>query len=222
MKKTILALVLAAGLTSFAGNAKAQNDVTFTSPMSAFNIYLQYDGANWAVFNNGNMPVNVSNPTGTNYSSRDANGLTIATRSERNPITYVGSDTTLTKLALLNGGGVNNYGASSLQSTTTSRETGSGGPIIPNRNTYNAIAYIDNSDIYYGWINFTHNSDASQIQLVAAYMNTNPNEAVTTGVSHNPEGPVVYSSTSIPEPSTYALFGVGALALVIAYRRKVA
>ena len=28
--------------------------------------------------------------------------------------------------------------------------------------------------------------------------------------------------TAIPEPSTYALFGLGALALVIAYRRKVA
>ena len=30
------------------------------------------------------------------------------------------------------------------------------------------------------------------------------------------------SSSSIPEPSTYALFGIGALALVVAYRRKVA
>jgi hypothetical protein len=30
------------------------------------------------------------------------------------------------------------------------------------------------------------------------------------------------SVTSVPEPSTYALFGLGALALVIAYRRKAA
>jgi len=30
------------------------------------------------------------------------------------------------------------------------------------------------------------------------------------------------SAASVPEPSTYALFGLGALALVIAYRRKVA
>jgi hypothetical protein len=28
--------------------------------------------------------------------------------------------------------------------------------------------------------------------------------------------------SAVPEPSTYALFGLGALALVIAYRRKVA
>jgi hypothetical protein len=30
------------------------------------------------------------------------------------------------------------------------------------------------------------------------------------------------SVTAVPEPSTYALFGLGALALVVAYRRKVA
>ena len=30
------------------------------------------------------------------------------------------------------------------------------------------------------------------------------------------------SYQSVPEPSTYALFGLGALALVVAYRRKVA
>jgi hypothetical protein len=30
------------------------------------------------------------------------------------------------------------------------------------------------------------------------------------------------ASVSIPEPSTYALIGLGALALVIAYRRKTA
>ena len=32
----------------------------------------------------------------------------------------------------------------------------------------------------------------------------------------------LYSIQSVPEPSTYALFGLGALALIIAYRRKVA
>jgi hypothetical protein len=33
---------------------------------------------------------------------------------------------------------------------------------------------------------------------------------------------IVPESPLIPEPSTYALFGLGALALVIAYRRKTA
>jgi hypothetical protein len=31
-----------------------------------------------------------------------------------------------------------------------------------------------------------------------------------------------FNVNAIPEPSTYALFGLGALALVVAYRRKVA
>ena len=232
MKKTIFALAFAAGLTSIVKNAEAQNDVTFTNPMSAYNIYLQYDGANWTVFDNGNMPLNVSNSIGTNYSSRDANGLTIATRSGGNPSTYVGSDTKSTKLALLTGGGVNSYGASSSQRASFVLNDGvrRGGPILPNNSQYQAAAYIDKSDVYYGWINYTNNSDASQIQLLAAYMNRNPNEEVTIGVSHNPDGPVVYGSAAtpnptpdaVPEPSTYAFFGLGALALIVAYRRKVA
>jgi len=61
MKKTILALALVAGLTLFAGNAKAQNDVTFTNAISTYNVYLQFDGANWTEFDNGNMPVNTTN-----------------------------------------------------------------------------------------------------------------------------------------------------------------
>ena len=31
-----------------------------------------------------------------------------------------------------------------------------------------------------------------------------------------------FIASAVPEPSTYALFGLGALALVVAYRRKVA
>jgi sulfatase modifying factor 1 len=42
------------------------------------------------------------------------------------------------------------------------------------------------------------------------------------GDSNNDIGFRVASVQDIPEPSTYALFGLGALALVIAYRRKVA
>ncbi len=42
----------------------------------------------------------------------------------------------------------------------------------------------------------------------------------TYGVGASPA--TVAPPSSVPEPSTYALFGIGALALVIAYRRKVA
>jgi hypothetical protein len=223
MKKTILALALAAGLTSFAGSAKAQNDVTFTNPLSSYNIYLEFDGANWTIFNNGSMPVSVSTPTGTNYSSRDASGITIAAVSNVNPYIFIGSSISQTPLALLSGGGVNSYGAKSSQYTSI-KTTGSihlSGSAIPNNAQYQTIAYsLGGLNYYYGWLEFTDNSNASQIQLVAAYMDTNANEAITVGVSHNSDGPVAYGSTAVPEPSTYALFGIGAIGLLMVMRRK--
>ena len=43
-------------------------------------------------------------------------------------------------------------------------------------------------------------------------------------VTYDSSGNPTFDGTAqvVPEPSTYALFGLGALALVIAYRRKVA
>jgi len=43
-----------------------------------------------------------------------------------------------------------------------------------------------------------------------------------TSSTDEANGYATIAYTSLPEPSTYALFGIGALALVIAYRRKVA
>jgi hypothetical protein len=49
-----------------------------------------------------------------------------------------------------------------------------------------------------------------------AYVNS------TGSVNPNTVFDLKITSTAVPEPSTYALFGLGALALVVAYRRKVA
>ena len=43
----------------------------------------------------------------------------------------------------------------------------------------------------------------------------------TTRAPNNPAG-LTITGTAVPEPSTYALFGLGALGLVIAYRRRAA
>jgi len=223
MKKTILALAIVAGLSSFVTKAKASNDVTFTNPISAYNIYLEFDGANWTEFDNGNMPVSVSTPTGTNYSSRDANGITIAAVRNVNPYIFIGSSSYNTSLLILSGGGVNSYGAKSSQATTF-KTTGSihaNGSVLPNNTQYQAVAYSLGGQNYdYGWLEFVNNANGSQIQLVAAYMDTNANEAVTIGVSHNYDGPVAYGSAAVPEPSTYALFGIGAIGLLMVLRRK--
>jgi hypothetical protein len=67
---------------------------------------------------------------------------------------------------------------------------------------------ISSPFVEYGWIELNYNpynSTISMVQNVTSY-----------------GGGIVIGTQSVPEPSTYALFGIGALVLLIAYRRKVA
>ena len=223
MKKTILALAILAGFTSFAGKANAQNDVTFSNAISTYNVYLQFDGANWTEFDNGNMPVNTTNYSisqlGVYNTSVVTDGITLIPATGHYP-----GGVAYGNFQFLQGNGVNAYGSSSTVATNALSQTSKNvqGGIIAG-DYYYAIKYsLGGGNYDYGWFEYYNNSDSSQIQLIAAYMDTNANEATITGVSHNPGGPVAYGSTSVPEPSTYALFGIGALALIVAYRRKVA
>ena len=221
--KNILTLIVAAGLTSFAAHANAvvlQNDVTFSTSMSSYNIYLEFDGTQWTKYDNGSMPANVSAATGITSSSRDPLGITIAAVSGLNPYLYSG---TSTPLVLLRGGGVNTYGASSTQYTATTTNTHASGSVIPNSDWYQAIAYkLNDNTIYYGWLSYSLNSDGSKIKVNAAYLNPTVNQAVTVGVTHNSGGAVAYGTAAVPEPSTYGLIGLGALGVAfVARRRKV-
>lgn len=56
----------------------------------------------------------------------------------------------------------------------------------------------------YGWMNLS----AGDYTVVSAALNTSPNQSILAG------------QTAVPEPSTYVLFGLGALALLIAARRS--
>ena len=60
----------------------------------------------------------------------------------------------------------------------------------------------------FGWINLEYDSDLSSVSMIS--------NATSFG------GGIIVGTQTVPEPSTYALFGLGALALVVAYRRKVA
>ncbi len=219
--KNILTLIVAAGLTSFATHAKAvvlQNDVTFSTSLSSYNIYLQFDGSQWTKYDNGNMPANVSAATGIISSSRDPSGITIAAYSGQNPYLYSGANT---PLVLLRGNGVNYYGASSAQHIVAGKATHAAGSAVPNSDWYQAIAYkLNDNTIYYGWLSYSINSDGSQIKVSAAYLNPTANQAVTVGVTHNSGGAVAYGATPIPEPSTYGLIGIGALGVAFAARRR--
>ncbi len=221
--KSILTTVVAAGLTSSATDAKAvvfRNDVTFSSSMSSYNIYLEFSNTGWVKYDNGSMPANVYSATGSGSSSRDPLGLTFVAVQGQNPYFYAGSYTS--GLKYLSGGGVNNYGASSTQAlTTVATNLHLGGSFQPNITQYMAIDYyVDSVTKYFGWISVKVNSDGSQLQLLSAYLNPTVNQAVTIGVTHNAGGAVAYTSTEVPEPSTYGLIGIGALGVALVARRR--
>ena len=220
--KNILTLIVAAGLTSFAAHANAvvlQNDVTFSTSMSSYNIYLEFDGTKWTKYDNGSMPANVYSATGTGSSSRDPLGYTIAAVSGQNPYVFAGSSTSF---KLLQGGGVNSYGASSTRAITTVSNTSHlNASLVPNNTQYIGIAYnLNVTTKYFGWLSLSNNSDGSQIKIISAYLNPTANEAVTVGVTHNSGGAVAYGATTVPEPSTYGLIGLGALGVAFVARRR--
>ena len=166
MKKTILALALAAGLTSFAGSAKADFNYSFT-PGYAF-------GTGWNILS----PV-----TGTIFGSFNANGtiFNMTAISAQNGI-YSSTINDNFYNTLSNIGGI-------IQGQAQANDFASGKSIL-----------IDFSGGQYG---------------PQSIYQVNNNDYIGNGVS-------TATVSNVPEPSSYALFGIGALVLVIAYRRKVA
>jgi hypothetical protein len=88
-----------------------------------------------------------------------------------------------------------------------------GSNIKPYTNFSNVWIGTDNNTIAAGSsVNPYFNGLISEVHIYNGALS--PNQVRTLATSP--------SLTTVPEPSTYALFGIGALALVIAYRRKVA
>ena len=169
MKKTLLALALVAGLTSFAGNAKADFNYSFT-PDYAF-------GTGWNILS----PV-----TGTIFGSFNANGTSF----------------NLTGISASNG----NY-SSLFDNVDYNNLSIIGGQIKGQAQAEDFMGTTANILVDFGGGPYGYQS---------IYQPTS-NYNVYAG-----NGATAATVTSVPEPSTYALFGLGALALVVAYRRKVA
>ena len=190
MKKTILALALVAGLTSFAGSAKAafiyDNTASFsitggaipssTMPLIGFgNIFdiVQYQGRfvpprnayGWLDGQNpgkGALSINANLGDSIGYFTTGWNQQTQITSSGTN---YFGIS--------FQNNGFTNYGW--LAATTTGYGTQTASP------------------------NFT----------LVAYAYDTTGASVTVG-----------QTAAVPEPSTYALFGIGAMGLLMVLRRK--
>ena len=177
MKKTLLALALAAGLTSFAGNAKAAPLTFDWNFNSSYTFGSGFGSAGDLV-------------TGTITGTVGAGGA------------FTPSELTATAgTTLLNLNDMSNLVENTL-SVSDNKLTGSinywtPGPSIG--------LSVDEGFGFESWVASNNDNGAGYHGSVTFTLD-----------------PSSGSPAAVPEPSTYALFGLGALALVVAYRRKVA
>jgi hypothetical protein len=206
MKKTLLALALVAGLTSFAGNAKADlivqtlnlnlnkfsdlnfqisnNSIVQTTPGNGFGI----GGYNARNYQQGFYFSGFSNFVSTGQSYYDGYFDTYSITSS---LLQLGS--------VVDGSTPFNSGYNYLD----------GNPFTGT--IYEGFKREIQGNTYYGYIQGT-GTGGTEWTLNSISFNSTAGASIT----------VVDTTAAVPEPSTYALFGLGALALVVAYRRKVA
>ena len=176
MKKTILALAVVAGLTLFAGTAKA--DITYyntpyTLDANFGTLYFKTDGTTFSVSSSGTYGSDTC--LQRIYSSLD----------------FVGD---FTSSPLAYGTTIESSSSFSAFSTTT-----------PNDGYYGFRLSLGNGNYDYGWMYLT----GSTFTVSSEALNNTPNQSITAG-----------QIAPVPEPSTYALLGMGALGMGMAMRRK--
>jgi len=204
MKKTILALALVVGLTSFAGNAKAaiitQNLNQTSSSPSGQSIFFGYDNINqsirtistgaWGVAAVFGKPGSESTDIPA-FGFIDGVGLSAWSR---NPISF-GQD------IITGAGGLSGYGGGLGGYTTAT--SGYYGVIFNNTNSPSAPKY-------YGWVNVI--VDATSISFAQAAVETTANAPINAG-----------QTAAVPEASQVAaslLLLVGISGFVIVKRKK--
>jgi len=177
MKKTFLALVLAAGLTSIVENAKADD---FLFSLNNPNYGTSFSGRIFGLLNNATSAA-------TSVQLFEVNGI-----QYNLPIDNVGQSS----FTVLNG------------ALTAASFNGAASNPPQDLNVFLLLNTVQDAGYY--WNEASVNGDRfTPFSNLAANYQLGGN---FSGVTY----------TAVPEPSTYALFGLGALALVVAYRRKVA
>ena len=170
MKKTILALALVAGLTSFAGNAKAQ-----------FPGYEQFS-----------------------FSITGLSSLGSSTGTLQGILTLNADNTAATSLILTNIPADINISQPDVYHT---RIRANSFAVDTNGNLTNY--FFSANDANYNFFDLELDSQCGFVPRFAPYNGTLMNtDATFTQVN------------TVPEPSTYALFGIGAMGLLMVLRRK--
>jgi hypothetical protein len=209
MKKTIIALALVAGLTSFAGNAKAEivfenvstNGVSVvTGDAANDNVYFRLSSPQFNLFDQ----VSLFGPSGQTM-TQDFN---LYQFDNGNPVLRFPSNITLNAVEY-------NLGNFSEYRFTL--------PDSFDDLSFSGVSNVEDWNVANSFILALRNNTASGPGI---FMNTsayqNYNENITAVMDSGGVDLALRVTNSVPEPSTYALFGLGALALVVAYRRKVA
>jgi hypothetical protein len=201
MKKPLLALVLSAGLTSFAGSAKAAIITANLNQTATGSGYIGFGFNNGAIISDFNYGIDGSWQPSWNMMERNfpaSGSIGFMNGQSAGNGYFNGSNTPLSYGTLIGG--------------SLSYQTGGPSYIGVNFSSgqYWAVKFNQgNGNFNYGWVQVDVTDSGMTFGMAA--VNTTLNESITAG-----------QITAVPEPSTYALFGLGALALVVAYRRKVA
>jgi hypothetical protein len=182
MKKILLALAITAGLTSFAGNAKADFNYSFTpSYIQGSGFGTTVTGTIFGTFNNNGSAFNL-----TSISAKSGDYFTTINVTDAN--TAIGN--TLSEI----GGAIS--GKARIATLNINGNNRAGGPDISVDFTGFSMWGMTSFDSFYQ-PNFN--------DITVAYAGDSPATVVTGAV---------------PEPSTYALFGIGAIGLMMVLRRK--
>jgi hypothetical protein len=204
MKKTMLALALAAGLTSFAGNAKADLIV------QSLNLNMnKFSDLNFQILNNSivqTTPGNGFEIGGYNAKNYQQGFIFTAysTYVNTGPSYYDGYfDTYSFTSSLLQLGSVVN-GSTSFKSSPNYLD---GNPFTGT--IYEGFKEEIQGNTYYGYIQGT-GTGGTQWTLNSISFNSTAGTSIA----------VVDTTAAVPEPSTYALFGLGAIGMLMVMRRK--
>jgi hypothetical protein len=227
MKKTILALALVAGLTSFAGNAKAaivfrNLDQTILAGQT-FNF--GFDGS---TITTGSGGYSVSYTASQFYPAQTFNWTNEGTDySYTYPAftapSFMGFETPGYPQYIVIGGNQGGGGKPAVAGASVKGyDSGwTSGSQVQYSNLQNSAIWV----IMYpypggnaGWAQLSYNNNNGFIGAVAFATGNGDINIGDTG--NGMYTPVVLSN--VPEPSTYALFGLGAMALIVAYPRKAA
>jgi len=205
MKKLTLSLLAVIGLISFSGNIKAQN-VTFDGQSySITDIFTKISFSNVKWSDDSLMSGYFDYVTDADNSFLAVSSMDISTARLGVPFEFIYNVYGKTDTA-------NNLGFDYNDKSSKIYEI------------YNYANFNTDTQI---WLNIS--GVGSTAQLIRGFRGnlsalTDDGGQTLATLSFPNTGTVIASDgiTSVPEPSTYALLGLGALALVVAYRRRVA